>query len=658
MCNVSRPLCLSAALLAIPAGLYAADWKPIDPAELALKAPTVQNDADAEAFFWEVRVADEMSADYFEARSVFEHYLRFKIFTDRGRESYSSVSIPYLTGTDVSRVEARTIRADGSVVELKKADVFDRTVVKAEGFRAKVISFAVPGIERGAIVEYRWRESHRNSLADALRLPLSREMPVQQVRYYLRPLVISGFPLSMRYVPFNAAVTPPQHQKDGSAMLSLANVPAQSDEPYSTPIYERRPWIFVYYELASRNSDVEFWPRFARGLHESYGRRAKVRGEVRRFALEATAGAVTVAEKVAALVKAGKDRIRRTDLDTTPIAERRKARHNDDAAEVLERRQGTGGDMVLLFLAMAAAVGLDARVAAAPDRSDLFHKPAHRHAHFVRHRVVAVRDGDGWVFADPANEYATATSLRWHIEGQEVLLADPASVVTAWTPLSPAAASTKRRSGTFTLDADGTLTGECRVEYTGHWNQLAKEQDDHETPQGRQKAYADTIAAQVPAAEVSRLEIENVTSPGNYTATYQIRVPGFAQKTGMRLIFQPAVFQQGAAAVFTSEHRNSDVYFPFPWSEVDELTIRLPEGFELEHPGGPPEVRGDNGTHSLTLGLRQGRTILVVARKFQFGLRGAIHFPAATYPSVKAFFDHVHNTDSHSLVLRRKASDQ
>ncbi len=28
------------------------DWKPIDPAELALKTPTVEKDADAEALFW------------------------------------------------------------------------------------------------------------------------------------------------------------------------------------------------------------------------------------------------------------------------------------------------------------------------------------------------------------------------------------------------------------------------------------------------------------------------------------------------------------------------------------------------------------------------------------------------------------------------------
>ena len=47
------------------------DWKPVDPGELALKAPTVEKDADAEALFWEVRINDDPDGDL-----IFNHYLR------------------------------------------------------------------------------------------------------------------------------------------------------------------------------------------------------------------------------------------------------------------------------------------------------------------------------------------------------------------------------------------------------------------------------------------------------------------------------------------------------------------------------------------------------------------------------------------------------
>ena len=35
-------------------------WKPVTPADLAVKAPVVDPKADAEALLWEVRVFDEM----------------------------------------------------------------------------------------------------------------------------------------------------------------------------------------------------------------------------------------------------------------------------------------------------------------------------------------------------------------------------------------------------------------------------------------------------------------------------------------------------------------------------------------------------------------------------------------------------------------------
>src|SRR5439155_8110946 len=76
----------AAGLAAVPA-LFAADWKPVTPAELAQSAPKVEKDADAEALFWEVHVLDEAQSGQY-PHSVFTHYVRIKIFTDRGKEKF------------------------------------------------------------------------------------------------------------------------------------------------------------------------------------------------------------------------------------------------------------------------------------------------------------------------------------------------------------------------------------------------------------------------------------------------------------------------------------------------------------------------------------------------------------------------------------------
>src|SRR5215470_5997615 len=118
--------CLLVCLMffAAPAQAQVQAWKPIDPAHVALKAPAVEKDADAEAIFWEVYFRDELNGS--DPRKVFSNYIRIKIFSQRGVENHSKVDIFYSNRGGVRDIAARTIKPDGSIVEMKKDAVFDR----------------------------------------------------------------------------------------------------------------------------------------------------------------------------------------------------------------------------------------------------------------------------------------------------------------------------------------------------------------------------------------------------------------------------------------------------------------------------------------------------------------------------------------------------
>src|SRR5262245_8544876 len=178
---VSTSICLSVYLILCFAPALAQAWKPVEPAHLALKAPVVEKDADAEALLWEVYVNDASE------NTEYIHLLRVKIFTERGKESQSKIDIPYFNRTSIKDIAGRTIKADGSIVELKKDAVFDREIVKFGGVKLKAKSFAMPGVEPGAIIEYRWREVVAGGVANNVPLYFQREIPVQMVRYYIKP---------------------------------------------------------------------------------------------------------------------------------------------------------------------------------------------------------------------------------------------------------------------------------------------------------------------------------------------------------------------------------------------------------------------------------------------------------------------------------------
>src|ERR1043166_1231025 len=55
-------------------------------------------------------------------------------------------------------LSSSTIEPSGLIVELLKDDVIEKTVVKVSGLKLRTKTFAFPGIEPGAIIEYKWKE--------------------------------------------------------------------------------------------------------------------------------------------------------------------------------------------------------------------------------------------------------------------------------------------------------------------------------------------------------------------------------------------------------------------------------------------------------------------------------------------------------------------
>src|SRR5215210_4809394 len=257
------------------------DWKPIDPTQLALKSSTVEKDADAEGLFWEVRIDDNPEGDL-----IFTHYLRVKVFTERGRESQSKIDLPFgkLFGSNIKikDIAARTIKPDGTIVELKKEDVFERDVIKASGVKMKAKSFAMPSVEPGSIIEYRWREVRANQWANYVRLQFQRDIPVQTVKYYLKPYPFPG--LSMRAQMFRGTLPPIVKEKNGFYSATMTNLPAYHQEPHMPPEDEVRAWMLIYYTAAEKIVPDKFWKEYGKTSYEAYKSRIKVNDEIRQAA--------------------------------------------------------------------------------------------------------------------------------------------------------------------------------------------------------------------------------------------------------------------------------------------------------------------------------------------------------------------------------------
>jgi uncharacterized protein DUF3857/transglutaminase superfamily protein len=624
------------------------DWRAVDAADLALKAAVVEPNADSEAIFWDIRVDDGGENDL-----VLSHYVRIKIFNERGREKYSKIDIPYINGVKIKDIAARTIKSDGSIVELAKNDIIEKTVVKANGLKLRTKTFAFPGIEPGAIIEYKWKEVRSNSSAQNLRLQFQRDIPVQAVTYHLKPAGSSIVDVRA----FNMDKPQFQKEKNGFQVATVKNMPAFREEPLMPPEDSVKSWAMVRYLniftllLGYNMLGVQVYIAFQPYL--------KIDKEVKQKVAELTANVDDADAQIEKIFQFCRNNIKNTSDKTQGFTEDdiEKLKENKKPSDTLKRGVGPAIDVNLLFAAMVNAAGFDARIALMPNRGERLFDPNVVVPGALRPSAVAVRFGTKWKFFNPGLPYVAPGMLRWQEEGVDALVVDKDQV---WvkTPVTDAQKSKEKRTATLRLDENGTLEGDVSIEYSGHLAVERKVANEDDSPAQREENLKEMVKDRLSSAELTNIVIENDADASKpFVYKFHVRVPEYAQKTGKRLFFQPGFFTKGVSALFSASTRTYPIYFHYPWSEEDQVTLELPKGFALDNADRPAPINaGAVSQYDVQMGITNDQRTLIYKRKFFFGNPDLLLFSVDKYEAIKQLFDEVSKADNHIITLKQAAS--
>lgn len=624
------------------------DWRAVTPGELQIKTPKVEPDADAEVLFWEVRVDDSDPESM-----AMKHYLRVKIFTERGRDKYSKVDIPFAKGIKIKDIMARVIKPDGAITELTKNEVFEREIAKTDQIKVKAKSFAVPGIETGVILEYRYQENYSYGSAEDMRMMFQHDVPIQNISYYFKPYQ------SAAGLKFNVAADFVK-DKNGFHRVTLENVPALKKEPQMPPEDEVRSWMLVYYPRDIKDTSSDFWSDYGGRLASTWEIKDTLKPgkDIKAAATTIIGGATDQEQQLVKIYEFCKTKIKNITYDTSMTDEQKDAiKPNKSTNDTYKKLQGNGRDINELFASLTTAAGFETRLAFGGDRSEKFFNVKEAHESFIHFTGIAVNVGGRWRYFDPGSKFVPYGMLSWREEQTQVLLLGYKDYVTANTPLAMPDRSKAKRTGKFKLSEDGTLEGTVRVEYSGHLGTGHKIDNYKESANKREEMLKESVKERLSGADVSDIQVENVDDPEKpFVYTYKIKVPDYAQKTGKRMFFQPGYFKQGTSTLFTAAQRKHDIYFHYPWSEEDDVEITLPAGFVLDSADVPMPVADASGIGKLNIqvGAAKDSSFIKYQRKFSFGGKNMILFQKGVYPAIKDLFDQFHKADTHPLTLKQQ----
>ena len=638
-------------------------WLPITDEERQQKAPLVEKDAGAEILLWRAHVVDELLGNNRDLQRVVYNYVRLKIFDEKGKEKAATIDLPYREPGAILDVTGRTIKTDGSVAELDPKTVYRRDLIRSGGRSVKAVSFAMPGVEPGAIVEYRWKQTENDNRFRYLRLNFAREFPAQKVTYFLKPL--SG-PLiatdQMFLVPFNCKTSSIRPTADGWNETSVTNVPASHEEPYAPSDPNIEPWALLYYREGGPNDPEKYWNDYGRKTYGDLKAEMKGGSEEKAAAAEAMGSAKTEDEKISALVSYIRKKLRNvydrsvTDAERDEFLKKLPKDHHRSSSEILKGELATAFEMNVAFAAVGMQAGLDVRPALVASSAEIMFNPkAFNDHYFLENWGMAVKIGDSWKVFDVTNRHLAPGMLPWEEEGVYALITDPKTPVFVRTAVSPPEASAETRVAKLQLSADASLEGDIEEVYTGHRAEDYRNELESQSPAQREKWLQDRVVRMFPEAEVTSIKLENVDDASKpLRAVYHLEAPLFAQVTGKRILFQPNAFRRGQAARLSASERRFPVEFPYGWKESDEIHIQLPDGFALDNADAPGNVNfGEPGSYQFNMSVKKGpSTELIVNRSLTFGNKGLLIFPKDVYPLLKKIFETVQANDAHSIALK------
>lgn len=632
--------------LALPlsAGLFRADFQPVSPAELSMTSTPLAPGASAVVLEWTHHQDDTESYE--------EEYVRTKIFTDEGKK-HADVELRYVPGfTEIAGIRARTVHADGSVVEFD-GKMYNKLVLRAGRIKVMAKTFSLPDVRPGSVIEYRYRRSWPLYVLNTSRWTLQRDLPVLKEQVWLKPYEkeYSSFFSYVGLPPGKAPVRVKDHY-----VLDLENMPAYEQEPFSPPANQSKPRVDFYYQEGHIGSGEEFWKQTAKSFAGTIEGFIGERKGIHVIAEQLVAGAATPEEKLRKLyARVQQLRNLTYEKDQTEQEQKRaNLRDNGNPEDVLRNGYGNRDEITRTFIALARGAGFDASDVAVGPRDEYFFTQQLLDSSQLSGEVAMVVVDGKPLFLDPGTPYAPFGVVSWEYTNIQAMRIVRKANAANWidVPEGGKDAAVTERHADLHFDGD-VLKGTVTMTWTGQEalvHRLAGRNDDDAA---NRKTIEDEVKGLFPnGASVKMKTLSSMKeSEAPLVAVLDVELPNVSSATGSRTLVPLSVFGVANKNPFPSEQRKTPVYYQYTWQHEDEVTLHLPEGYKVESV--PAGVNSGGGAIGFTTAFAAKDDTVLFRRKL-FVNTNLIDLK--NYGIIRRFFSVVNTADQDAVVLRKNGS--
>jgi hypothetical protein len=513
-----------------------------------------------------------------------EHYRRVvRILRREGRRE-GSFYVGLQKQEKLVTAHAWSIDKSGHEYEVKDKEFTEQSPYMDELYSDFHVRTAeVPAADPGSVVGFEY-EVRKHGWLNQFHWTFQEDIPVREARFRLQ------LPGGWEYKTAWANTKPvPEEQTPQGSQWVVHDVPAIEDE-------ERMPAPFslcgraeIAY-FAPGGTAVASWDGLGRWYAELTAGRRNASPELADKAHQLTAGKTDFDGKVRALAS-----FLQTDVRYVAIEIGIGGYQPHPAGDIFHARYGDCKDKATLLSTMLKEVGIDSdyvlihteRGVVKPELpSSLFNHailaielPSDVSADLYR-SVWTGKSGKRYLIFDPTDEYTQIGMLRGDLQDTNALLVTDGHGELIHTPLLSPETNLLSRTGHFTLDSNGALSGELVENSNGDHASRARMIFVHANQQERMQQLERNLNESLKGFTLQSADLQQLDQPQkDLILTLKLAVPEYGQLRGPLMLIRPRVLGEKS---FDIDHRKQRLYpvaLHSPSRETDTYEIDLPKDF-------------------------------------------------------------------------------
>lgn len=626
----------------------------IDPDQVAMTQYEADPFAEAVILYEKQRVSFTINHEGLVL--TYDVHRRVKILTSSA-EDYANVEVSYLAyknQEEISSLRAMSYNMeDGELVsqKMEREAIFE----EAENEFVNKISFAVPNVKEGSVIEYSYRKIsqrlgtipawHFQHEIPTMYSELSFDMPdgFNYQRMY------RGEPIESLVIE-EETYRPDFMQEQGYRYRYTAvDVPAMKEEPYTTSIYnfvgrlqfELQGIYLPQYSLIKDYNTT--WKQLDETCQQSSSYVSYLNN---KNLIAEMFQSIGITESPEEFVSRASRYIRKN----FQWSGYRGIYPSQLLKEMPKEDKTNGAGMNLLLIALARHAGYDAYPVLMSTRKHGAVQTTYPLFDQFNHMIAKIQSGDVYYLVDLTDPFCPLGTLPYADLNSIGLVLDGSG--SNWVKLTSDQKTESELRGNFTLGEDGTLKGNVVMIDKGYqaisWRKrfYANEEDEEAYIQAR-------MIADMPSALIEDVRITNLDTLANPLRTEcTLTTTDFVNASGDFLYLQPLMFSTQDENPFKLEKRSYPVDFGAGIEDRVSIIYNLPEGYEVETMPEPVRAALPEKGASFTYQVQHvGSMVQVIS----FLSIDKTMFNAEEYPDVRAFYDFVVKKHGEQLVLRKKS---